>query len=114
MIVKIERLNTEIFLPVPDEILQKLGCKIGDGFCISVVQPNCIVLTRCLHADADKIPVVDVLREYFSDDEDAAIRWLCRPSIDLGGETPISVMRTSAGIDRVFELVMRLRHGMIS
>nr|WP_321238463.1 MbcA/ParS/Xre antitoxin family protein [uncultured Tolumonas sp.] len=114
MIVTVERLNTEeVFLPVPDEILQKLNCKIGDGFWISVVQPNIIHLTRCPHADADKNSVVDALRKYFDGDEDAVIRWLYRPSIYLDEKTPISVMSTSAGIERVFELVMRLGHGML-
>jgi|GEM_PF-4591190 hypothetical protein len=48
MIVTIQRANRENFvLPIPDEILQKLGCKIGDEFHVAVVQPNLIVLTKC-------------------------------------------------------------------
>lgn len=48
MIVTIERFNREHFvLPIPDEILEKLGAAVGDEFHVAVVQPNCIVLTKC-------------------------------------------------------------------
>lgn len=44
----VERFDTEnVFLPIPDEILEKLGAVVGDEFHVAVVQPNCIVLTKC-------------------------------------------------------------------
>ena len=48
MIVRVERFDTEnVFLPIPDEVLEKLGATVGDEFHVAVVQPNCIVLTKC-------------------------------------------------------------------
>lgn len=48
VIVKVEHFDAEnVFLSIPDEILEKLNCKIGDEFHVAVVQPNCIVLTKC-------------------------------------------------------------------
>ncbi len=50
MIVTIQRANSENFvLPIPDEILQKLGCRIGDEFHVTVMQHNQIVLMPCPH-----------------------------------------------------------------
>jgi len=46
-VVTVERFDTEnAVLSIPNDVLSKLNCKIGDEFHVAVVQPNVIVLTK--------------------------------------------------------------------
>lgn len=58
--------------------------------------------------------VIAAAREMLDGDEDAVIRWLHRPVLALSGKTPIELLRTSDGVERVLEYIERLRRGMIS
>ena len=48
------------------------------------------------------------------EDQSAALRWLARPQIGLGGRTPLSLLTTEVGRDQVESLLLRIEHGVYS
>ncbi|MBK9135136.1 MAG: DUF2384 domain-containing protein [Betaproteobacteria bacterium] len=52
---------------------------------------------------------IDVL-----EDTPAAMRWLKRPQIGLGGKVPLAMLATDAGRDQVEKLLLRIEHGVYS
>jgi putative toxin-antitoxin system antitoxin component (TIGR02293 family) len=50
----------------------------------------------------------------FEGDRDAARRWLSEPQRGLGGEVPLTLVRTEAGALEVERLVGRLEHGVFT
>ena len=40
--------------------------------------------------------------------------WLDRPSIDLGGEKPIDLIQSQAGLNQLLTLLGRLEHGILT
>lgn len=50
---------------------------------------------------------VDVLES-----EEGALAWLKRPQTGLGGEVPLALLTTHAGIDEVEKLLLRIEHGV--
>lgn len=52
---------------------------------------------------------IDVL-----EDEAAAVHWLKRPQIGLGGRIPLAMLTTDPGRDQVEKLLLRIEHGVYS
>ena len=52
---------------------------------------------------------IDVL-----EDEAAAVHWLKRPQIGLGGRIPLAMLSTDPGRDQVEKLLLRIEHGVYS
>jgi len=52
---------------------------------------------------------IDVL-----EDEAAAVHWLKRPQIGLGGRIPLEMLTTDPGRDQVEKLLLRIEHGVYS
>lgn len=52
---------------------------------------------------------IDVL-----EDEAAAVHWLKRPQIGLGGRIPLTMLTTDPGRDQVEKLLLRIEHGVYS
>ena len=52
---------------------------------------------------------IDVL-----EDEAAALHWLKRPQIGLGGRVPLTMLTTDPGRDQVEKLLLRIEHGVYS
>jgi putative toxin-antitoxin system antitoxin component (TIGR02293 family) len=46
--------------------------------------------------------------------EAAALHWLKRPQIGLGGRVPLSMLTTDPGRDQVEKLLLRIEHGVYS
>ena len=44
----------------------------------------------------------------------AALHWLARPQIGLGGKVPLAMLVTDAGRDQVEKLLLRIEHGVYS
>jgi putative toxin-antitoxin system antitoxin component (TIGR02293 family) len=44
----------------------------------------------------------------------AALAWLKRPQTGLGGQTPVSLLTTSAGAEEVERLLLRIEYGVYS
>ena len=44
----------------------------------------------------------------------AALAWLKRPQTGLGGQTPVSLLTTSAGSEEVEQLLLRVEYGVYS
>ena len=44
--------------------------------------------------------------------EPAALRWLKRPQIGLGGRAPLTLLTTDVGRDQVEKLLLRIEHGV--
>lgn len=51
---------------------------------------------------------------YFEGNEAAAKRWLTRPKVALGGETPLAFASTPEGSDYVETLLERMERGVVS
>ena len=47
-------------------------------------------------------------------DEKSAQHWLTTPKKALGGQTPIKIARTKAGLESVYALLGRIEHGVFS
>jgi putative toxin-antitoxin system antitoxin component (TIGR02293 family) len=48
------------------------------------------------------------------EDSTAALHWLERPQIGLGGRTPLALLTTEVGRDQVESLLLRIEHGVYS
>ena len=48
------------------------------------------------------------------EDEAAALHWLKRPQIGLGGRVPLTMLTTDPGRDQVEKLLLRIEHGVYS
>jgi putative toxin-antitoxin system antitoxin component (TIGR02293 family) len=46
------------------------------------------------------------------EDETAAVHWLKRPQIGLGGRIPLAMLTTDPGRDQVEKLLLRIEHGV--
>jgi putative toxin-antitoxin system antitoxin component (TIGR02293 family) len=46
--------------------------------------------------------------------EPAAVHWLKRPQIGLGGRVPLAMLTTDPGRDQVEKLLLRIEHGVYS
>lgn len=57
--------------------------------------------------------VIDAAISMHAGDTKKAISFLYKPTISLGGKTPISLLDTPAGAASVLELILRLQTGMI-
>lgn len=45
---------------------------------------------------------------------EAALHWLKRPQVGLGGRTPLAMLTTDPGRDQVEKLLLRIEHGVYS
>jgi putative toxin-antitoxin system antitoxin component (TIGR02293 family) len=52
--------------------------------------------------------------ELFEGNNRAALEWLDSPISGLGGETPLSMLKTEPGTQEVERLILRLEHGVFS
>lgn len=46
--------------------------------------------------------------------QEAALHWLKRPQVGLGGRPPLALLTTDAGSDQVEKLLLRIEHGVYS
>lgn len=107
VIVTVEKFDEEnVVVCIPDEILQKLNCSIGDSFHVSVVQPNVIVLTK-----QPQIPqsALDAAVDFFGGDEQSAFLFLLKLSVAMDKETKCS---DDDFTKRALELIARLERGI--
>lgn len=97
-------------IAVPDALLaQLLGisektlsrARAGEGRLDSVVSDRLFRVARIVAL------AIDVLET-----EDAALHWLKRPQIGLGGRIPLALLTTDAGRDQVEKLLLRVEHGV--
>jgi putative toxin-antitoxin system antitoxin component (TIGR02293 family) len=57
--------------------------------------------------------VYDATLDLFDGDKTMADQWLNSPALGLGGEAPISVIRTSTGANDVLALIHKIEHGVL-
>ncbi len=65
--------------------------------------------------ESDRIARVLYVREQAADvfeDEALAAEWMCRPNATLGGMTPLEVLDTQPGYDRVRDILSRIAFGV--
>lgn len=58
--------------------------------------------------------VISAAEALFEGDHDAARRWLTAPVKGLGGEVPLTLLKTEAGTRDVLNMIERLEHGVFS
>ena len=57
--------------------------------------------------------VYDAALDLCDGNNDMAVQWLNTPALGLGGETPLSVIRTSTGANDVLSLIHKIEHGVL-
>lgn len=57
--------------------------------------------------------VYDAALDLFDGDNDLADQWLNSPALGLGGEVPISIIKTSTGANDVLSLISKIEHGVL-
>jgi putative toxin-antitoxin system antitoxin component (TIGR02293 family) len=63
---------------------------------------------------AARLVRVEALATELIGDESKATAWLRAPSASLGGETPMAMLDTAAGADRVVESLYAVAHGGVA
>lgn len=99
-------------IAVPDTLLAELlgisektlsRARTGRGRLDSVVSDRLFRVARIVAL------AIEVLET-----EQAALRWLKRAQIGLGGRIPLTLLTTDAGRDQVEQLLLRIEHGVYS
>lgn len=71
-----------------------------------------------MRTEADKLDqfpeVLKAAIDLFNGDEAAVREWLSKPAKALGGQEPLSMLKTHAGTEDVLNLIGRLGHGVIA
>lgn len=57
--------------------------------------------------------VYDAALDLFDGDSAAADHWLNSPALGLGGEAPITIIKTSTGANDVLALISKIEHGVL-
>lgn len=57
---------------------------------------------------------LDAVVEMFDGDKKKALIWLETPARALGCQAPVDFLSTPAGVDAVFDLIVRIEHGAVS
>ncbi|MDV2080378.1 antitoxin Xre/MbcA/ParS toxin-binding domain-containing protein [Marinobacter xestospongiae] len=114
----IESKGKDLFLPIPQEILDQVRFKPGQLIEITVSE-SMIILSAASKEPKDthlKKLVTLMHREameLFENDAAAKMRWMTLPQPSLGGRRPFEMLQSEEDIEAVRLLIGRLEHGFI-
>ena len=82
----------------------RLKKHVGTSLSLGAVETDRLVRMKSTLAQADSI----------FDDREKAVAWINRPNKALGGEVPLTLMDTDAGIRQIETILTRLEFGVYS
>jgi putative toxin-antitoxin system antitoxin component (TIGR02293 family) len=111
-------------MPVQSADALKKGIAVPDGLLAELLGISEKTLARARAGKGRLDPVVSdrlfrvarivALAIDVLESETAALHWLKRPQIGLGGRVPLALLATDPGRDQVEKLLLRIEHGVYS
>ncbi len=63
--------------------------------------------------ESDYLVALQAATRLFDGDERKAIDWLAKPARAFAGLTPLAILETEGGVDKVVTLVGQIEHGVV-
>lgn len=111
-------------VPVRSAEILKDSMEVSDSLLAQLLGISEKTLSRARKANASldavtsdrlfRVARIAALARKSLEGDKAALAWLKRPQPGLGGQTPVSLMTTSAGAEEVERLLLRIEYGVYS